>query len=135
MTTAAYHQSSPAAPAKWNVPPRTTVVSSTPCYEYFVLVPLGTTCPRITDTMDLLQSLPLDTMANDPDLEWLMIDGSYVKAHQHGAGQSSGEAHKRACSVPNIEADYQTPPGGGLLTERRFGCWLRREWWRIVPRR
>ena len=28
----------------------------------------------------------LDTLANDPDLEWLMIDGSYFKAHQHDTG-------------------------------------------------
>ena len=32
----------------------------------------------------------LDTLANDPDLEWLMIDGSYVKAHQHGTGAVGG---------------------------------------------
>ena len=24
---------------------------------------------------------PLDIMSSDPDLEWLMIDGSYVEAH------------------------------------------------------
>ena len=32
----------------------------------------------------------LDTLANDPDLEWLMIDGSYVKVHQHGTGAVGG---------------------------------------------
>ena len=32
----------------------------------------------------------LNTLANDPDLEWLMIDGGYVKAHQHGAGAVGG---------------------------------------------
>ena len=29
----------------------------------------------------------LDAVSHDPDLEWLMIDSSYVKAHQHGTGQ------------------------------------------------
>ena len=32
----------------------------------------------------------LDTLANDPDLEWLMIDGNYVKVHQHGMGAVGG---------------------------------------------
>ena len=32
----------------------------------------------------------LDTLANDLDLEWLMIDGNYVKAHQHGTGEVGG---------------------------------------------
>ena len=32
----------------------------------------------------------VDTLANDPDLEWLMIDGSYVKVHQHGTGAVGG---------------------------------------------
>ena len=32
----------------------------------------------------------LDTLANDPDLEWLMIDSSYVKVHQHGTGAVGG---------------------------------------------
>ena len=28
----------------------------------------------------------LGTLANDTDLEWPMIDGNYVKVHQHGKG-------------------------------------------------
>ena len=32
----------------------------------------------------------LDTLANDPDLEWLVIDGSYVKAHQYGTSAAGG---------------------------------------------
>ena len=50
----------------------------------------------------------LDTLANDPDLEWLMIDGSYVKVHQHGTGQ--WEAIGRWDAPKG--ADYQTPFGG-----------------------
>ena len=29
-------------------------------------------------------------MIDEPDLEWLMIDASYVKVHQHGAGAVGG---------------------------------------------
>ena len=32
----------------------------------------------------------LATLAGDSDLEWLMIDGNYVKAHQHGTGAVGG---------------------------------------------
>ena len=32
----------------------------------------------------------LDTLANDPDLEWLMIDGNYVKAHRYGMSAVGG---------------------------------------------
>jgi len=28
----------------------------------------------------------LEALIDDPDFEWLMIDASYVKVHQHGAG-------------------------------------------------
>jgi len=30
-------------------------------------------------------------LVNDPDMEWVFIDGSYVKAHQHSAGAASDE--------------------------------------------
>ncbi len=30
-------------------------------------------------------------LANDPDMEWVFIDGSYVKAHQHSAGAASDD--------------------------------------------
>ncbi|MFG6665710.1 IS5 family transposase [Halomonas sp. HNIBRBA4712] len=32
------------------------------------------------------------TLVEDPDIEWLFIDGSYVKAHQDSTGASTGEA-------------------------------------------
>lgn len=31
------------------------------------------------------------SLVNDPDMEWVFIDGSYVKAHQHSAGAASDE--------------------------------------------
>ena len=32
----------------------------------------------------------LSEVSDDPDLEWLMIDASHVKVHQHGAGARGG---------------------------------------------
>ncbi len=32
----------------------------------------------------------LDTVIDDPDFEWLMIDASYIKAHPHSAGARGG---------------------------------------------
>ena len=32
----------------------------------------------------------LEICIDEPDLEWLMVDASYVKAHQHAAGARGG---------------------------------------------
>ena len=44
-------------------------------------------------------------LADDPDLEWLMIDSTVVRAHQHAAGKKGGKKAKgsaaaRAGSAP-----------------------------------
>ncbi|GGJ49213.1 hypothetical protein GCM10009085_48440 [Pseudomonas avellanae] len=31
----------------------------------------------------------LEVLRTDPDLEWVFVDGSYAKAHQHSAGAAS----------------------------------------------
>lgn len=36
----------------------------------------------------------IDTLADDPDLEQLMIDGSIVRVHQHGASKKPRRAPK-----------------------------------------
>ena len=33
-----------------------------------------------------------DALVTDPDLEWVFLDGSYIKAHQHSAGAAGGGA-------------------------------------------
>lgn len=33
----------------------------------------------------------LQILVTDPDMEWVFIDGSYAKAHQHSAGAASGQ--------------------------------------------
>lgn len=43
-----------------------------------------------------------DTIADDPDLEQLMIDGSIVRVHQHGA---SKKTRKMSKLWANLEAD------------------------------
>ena len=51
----------------------------------------GSTCNRFRNRQEDGAWQPLlDTLANNPDLEWLMIDGSYVKVYQHGTGAVGG---------------------------------------------
>ncbi len=38
----------------------------------------------------------LEIVADDPDLEWLMIDASHIKAHPHAAGAKGGTRISRA---------------------------------------
>lgn len=38
----------------------------------------------------------LELVADDPDLEWLMIDASHIKAHPHAAGAKGGTKVLRA---------------------------------------
>ncbi len=39
----------------------------------------------------------LELVSGDPDLEWLMIDASHIKAHPHAAGAKGGT---KICSAP-----------------------------------
>ena len=93
-----WNLSSPAAPAKWDAPPGTTLASATPCARFLGAgapwrhLPTdyghrGSTYNRFRNRQkDGTWGKLLDALTNDPDLEWLMIDGSYVKAHQYGTG-------------------------------------------------
>ena len=69
----------------------------------------GGTCRRITGTgrtltagfcrwrdRDVWERL-LDSVIDDPDFEWLMIEASYIKVHPHGAGPTREPApvHRR----------------------------------------
>ena len=86
------------ARAKWNIPPGTTAAHQrcilgswrwrdlTPDYGHWV-----STYNRFRNWQkDGTWEKLLTTLANDPDLEWLMIDGNYIKAHQHGTGSAGG---------------------------------------------
>ena len=39
----------------------------------------------------------LELVANEPDLEWLMIDASHIKAHPHAAGAKGGTRGMSRC--------------------------------------
>ena len=63
----------------------------------------------------------LDTLANDPDLEWLMIDASYVKAHQHNTGavrgnQAVGRAKEGLTTKLRLAVDAHGMPVRMLAT-------------------
>jgi len=38
----------------------------------------------------------LELLAGEPDLEWIMIDASHIKAHPHAAGAKGGTRASRA---------------------------------------
>ena len=38
----------------------------------------------------------LELVAGEPDLEWIMIDASHIKAHPHAAGAKGGPRRSRA---------------------------------------
>lgn len=40
----------------------------------------------------------LAAVASDPDLEYLMVDGSIVRVHQHGAAQKNSSRNRRWAS-------------------------------------
>ena len=60
-----------------------------------------------------------EALADDPDLEWLMIDSTVVRAHQHAAGKKGGKkgqgsAAAKADSAPrctSLSTRTATPCG------------------------
>ena len=85
----------------------TIAASSTPCAGFCAPALLGATCPRTTGigrtlTAGFAAGGPfdsaqegvwerlLDSVIDDPDFEWLMIDASYIKAHPHSTGARGG---------------------------------------------
>ena len=92
----------PSAPRQSNLiqagPLKTIDASSMPCFGSPAAEPLGVTCPN-----DLAPGAPFIGRFNrwsqkgiwqnvfeamqDPDLEWLMVDSTSVRAHQQAAGQ------------------------------------------------
>ena len=89
-------------PGKVDASPRTTSVSATACSGSSAPAHPGATCPRITDTGTPPHTASgasrraasgaklLSAVSDDLDFEWLMIDASQVKVHQHGTGARGG---------------------------------------------
>ena len=64
----------------------------------------------------------LDAVPDDPDLEWLMIDGSYVKAHQRGAdavGDNQEVGLTKGELIGGVDTKLHTSHTGGRV--RRAG--------------
>lgn len=51
----------------------------------------------------------LETIGGDPDLEYLMLDSTIVRAHQHAAGAKGGRAARRSVVVVAVGARKCTP--------------------------
>lgn len=57
----------------------------------------STVCSRFFRWRDLgVWGKLLAIVADDPDLEWLMIDATHIKAHPHAAGAKGGTRTLRA---------------------------------------
>ena len=46
----------------------------------------------------------MEELADDADLEWLMIDSSIVRAHQHAAGQKGGKLVRHSGGLAEVSA-------------------------------
>lgn len=47
-------------------------------------------------------------LADDPDLEWLMIDSTVVRAHQHAAGKKGGSKANSSAAARAVSARRST---------------------------
>lgn len=47
-------------------------------------------------------------LGDDPDLEWLMIDSTVVRAHQHAAGKKGGKATPNSAAARGASARRST---------------------------
>ncbi|GAB3545522.1 hypothetical protein GCM10027577_17770 [Spirosoma fluminis] len=77
------------------------------CYGSPALVPLGATCPTGLaygiQFINASEAGPKPVFGKgffeelqEPDLDWLMIDSTVVRAHQHAAGQKKATPPARA---------------------------------------
>ena len=61
-----------------------------------------------------------DTLAAaDPDLEWLILDSTVIRAHQHAAGKNGGKLRRRSAVPRAVSAPRSMPPSTPSAT--RFG--------------
>lgn len=49
-----------------------------------------------------------EALADDPDLEWLMIDSTVVRAHQHAAGKKGGNKANSSAVAEGVSAPRST---------------------------
>ena len=48
--------------------------------------------------------------SQDPDLEWLILDSTVVRAHQHAAGKKGGKLRRPSAGPSGASAPRFTPP-------------------------
>ncbi len=48
--------------------------------------------------------------AADPDLEWLILDSTVIRAHQHAAGKKGGKPRRPLAAPRAVSAPRSTPP-------------------------
>ncbi len=59
-----------------------------------------------------------DTLAAaDPDLEWLILDSTVIRAHQHAAGKKGGKLRRLLAAPRAASAPRSTPPSTPLATQ------------------
>ena len=54
--------------------------------------------------------------SEDPDLEWLILDSTVIRAHQHAAGKKGGKLRRPSAAPPAGSAPSCTPPSTGSAT-------------------
>jgi len=57
-----------------------------------------------------------EALSDDPDLEWLMIDSTVVRAHQHAAGKKGGKKPNNLGVAKEDSAPRSTSRWMGLAT-------------------
>lgn len=57
-----------------------------------------------------------EALSDDVDLEWLMIDSTVVRAHQHAAGQKGGKTAKNLAAAREDSAPRSTSRSTGSAT-------------------
>ena len=57
-----------------------------------------------------------EALSDDPDLEWLMIDSTVVRAHQHAAGKKGGNKPNNLDVAKEDSAPRSTSRWTGLAT-------------------
>ena len=57
-----------------------------------------------------------EALSDDPDLEWVMIDSTVVRAHQHAAGQKGGETTNNLDAAREDSAPRSTLRSTGWAT-------------------
>jgi len=62
----------------------------------------------------------LETLGGEPDLEYLLLDSTIVRAHQHAAGAKGGRTTKPSAVLAAVGARKSTPAWTGMASRFVF---------------